>query len=167
MSSSTNDAGESYTPIACGRDLDCRGNEASLTGLCTALCKSTSNVVKVLTSEYHFRWLFNSSSSYLSSSCSRIGARKGSRWSKRSCSLTRQSQSNKYNSCLSIRLTSANAKPKPSYPFTLVYLAQCLFFGLESFRFFAARMSEARNIRCTVHFIPFATCGNRSRRRAR
>lgn len=44
-----------------------------------------------------------------------------------------------------------------------MYLAQCLFFGLESLRFFAARISEARKIRWTVHRIPFATGGSLAR----
>ncbi len=49
----------------------------------------------------------------------------------------------------------------------MVYLAQCLFFGLESFRFFAARISEAKKIRWTVHRMPFATGGSRARNRER
>lgn len=96
-----------------------------------------------------------------------MGPRNGSNWSKRSCSVTRTSQSRRNNNCRSIRLTSANANPKPSYAFTLVYLAQCLFFGLESFRFFAARMRQARKMRWTVQRMPFATGGSRDRRRAR
>ena len=96
-----------------------------------------------------------------------MGARNGSNWLKRSCSVTRTSQSRRNNNCRSIRLTSANAKPNPSYDFTLVYLAQCLFFGLESFKFFAARMRQARKMRCTVHRMPFATGGSRDRSRAK
>ncbi len=122
---------------------------------------------ELVDSEYHCRWLFNSSSSNCSSICSLIGARNGSRLSKRSCSVTRTSQSRRYKSCLSIKLTSANANPNPVYPFTLVYLAQCLFFGLESFKFLAARMREARKMRWTVHRMPFATGGSLDRRRVR
>jgi hypothetical protein len=124
-------------------------------------------VLKVLGSEYHCRWLFSSSSSYRSSSCIRMGARNSSKCSKRSCSVTRTSQSRRNNSCRSIRLTSANANPNPSNVFILVYLAQCLFFGLESFRFFAARMRQARKMRWTVHRMPFATGGSRDRSRAK
>jgi hypothetical protein len=76
--------------------------------------------------------------------------------------VTRVSKSSKKSSCLSIKLTSARAKPKPSYPFTLVYLAQCLFLGLESFKFLAARIREARKMRCTVHRMPLATGGSRA-----
>jgi hypothetical protein len=126
-----------------------------------------SKALKVLGSEYHCRWLFSSSSSYRSSKCSRIGARNGSRCSKRSSSVTRTSQSRRNSSCRSIKLTSASAKPKPSNDFTLVYLAQCLFLGLESFRFFAARMRQARKMRWTVHRMPLATGGSRDRRRAK
>ena len=50
--------------------------------------------------------------------------------------------------------------PKFGYPRTDVYRAQCLFFGEESFRFFAAKINEAKKIRCTVHFMPLATAGN-------
>jgi len=150
-----------------GRDLDWRGRELSRTGLCKVLLTFGSKVLKVLGSEYHCLWLFSSSSSYRSSSCSRIGARNGSKCSKRSSSVTRTSQSRRNNNCRSIRLTSARANPNPSYVFTLVYLAQCLFFGLESFKFFAARIREARKMRCTVHRIPFATGGRRDRSRAK
>src|ERR1700761_5748469 len=96
-----------------------------------------------------------------------MGARKGSKWSNRSCSVTLVSKSSRYNSCLSIKFTSANPKPKPSKPLTVVYLAQCLFFGLESFRFLAARIREARKMRWTVHRIPLATGGSLDRSRVR
>lgn len=59
-----------------------------------------------------------------------------------------------------MRLTSVLEKPKVSYPRTLVYSAQCLFLGEESFRNFAERIKAARNIRCTVHLNPFATGGS-------
>lgn len=48
-----------------------------------------------------------------------------------------------------------------------MYLAQCLFLGLESLRFFAARIRLARKMRCTVQRMPLATGGRRARRRSR
>lgn len=75
--------------------------------------------------------------------------------------MTRRSHSSKPRSCFSMRLTSVRLKPKLSKPRTAVYRAQCLFFGEESLRFLAARISEAKKIRWAVHFIPFATGGRR------
>jgi len=66
-----------------------------------------------------------------------------------------------------MRLTSVIEKPKLGKPRTEVYRAQCLFFGDESLRFFAARMSAAKNILWTVHRMPLATAGSRDLRRAR
>lgn len=72
-----------------------------------------------------------------------------------------RSQSRRPKSCFSMRLTSVRLKPKLSKPRTVVKRAQCLFFGDESFRFFAARMRDARKMRCAVHFMPLATGGSR------
>lgn len=84
-----------------------------------------------------------------------------------SSSVTRVSQSSRKSNCRSMRFTSGNENPNPSYPLTTVYLAQCLFLGLESLRFFAARIRLAKKMRCTVQRMPLATGGSRERRRSR